>query len=104
MRFLCCAFERVPRLTLGQQLLAKLWELVLSIHAPRREQLVPQLVGGKLCCSPGTALLQQLTYRLLSLALGACPGRALARSVLLRFLSREIGCHPACTLSLQQLS
>ena len=88
MRFLCCSFERVPRLALGQQLLAKLWELVLSIHAPRREQLVPQLVGGKLCCSPGTALLQQLTYRLLSLALRAYPRRAFAGGVLLRFLGR----------------
>ena len=88
MRFLCRSFECILRLALGQQLLAKPDELVLSIHASRREQLVPQLVSGKLCCSPGTALLQQLTYRFLSLALRACPRRALARSVLLRFLGR----------------
>jgi hypothetical protein len=103
LRFLRRSFERIPRLALGQQLPAKLGELVLPIRASRQEQLVPQLVGGKLCCSSGTALLQHLTNRLLSLALCVYPGRALAGSVLLRFLSREIGCHPACTLSLQQL-
>jgi hypothetical protein len=57
LRFLRRSFECIPRLALGEQLPTKLGELVLAIRASRQEQLVPQLVSGKLSCSPGTALL-----------------------------------------------